>query len=129
VTGVAWHDVPEAEGLWEGDILDVEVAGEPVVIAHHLDGSWTAFQGLCPHQELLLADGKWDEESCVLSCYGHLWQFDLKSGDGINPAGPRLYRYPIEETDGAVRVGIPQDGKPHYSRFHEATEEEEVPAQ
>jgi toluene monooxygenase system ferredoxin subunit len=115
--GLHWHDVPDAAELWEGDLVDAEVAGEQVLIVHHLDGSFAAYQGLCPHQELLLADGKWDEETGVLSCVGHHWEFDMRTGDGINPAGCRLFRYPLEAADGRVRIGIPQDGRSHYNRF------------
>lgn len=116
-----WFDVPEAEGLWEGDLIDAEVAGEQVLVVHHVDGSFAAYQGMCPHQEILLADGKWDEDTATLTCSGHSWEFDLKAGAGINPAGCRLYRYPIEATgDGAVRVGIPQDGRTHYYRHQES---------
>lgn len=119
MTEVRWHDVPEAEGLWEGDLVDAEVAGEQVLVVHHLDGTYAAFQGLCPHQEVLLADGKFDENTCVLACPGHLWEFDLRTGEGINPAGSTLYRYPVEVDGDTVRVGVPQDGQPHYSRFRE----------
>ncbi|TVS86175.1 Rieske 2Fe-2S domain-containing protein [Mycobacterium helveticum] len=115
-----WVEVPEAQDLWEGDLVDAEVDGEQVLIVHHLDGSFAAYQGLCPHQEVLLADGKWDEESATLECSGHAWQFDMRSGEGINPAGCRLYQFPVEVTDGIVRIGIPQDELVHYNRYQEA---------
>lgn len=117
---IKWVEVPEAADIWEGDVVDAEVEGEQVIIVHHLDGTYDAFQGLCPHQEVLLGDGTWDEDSCVLTCPGHLWEFDMKAGKGINPTGSTLYRYPIEATDGVVRVGIPQDGKTHYTKSYES---------
>lgn len=119
MTDTRWYDVPEAADLWEGDLIDVEVDGEPILVVHHLDGSYAAYQGLCPHQEILLADGKWDEETCVLTCSGHLWEFDLATGEGLNPAGSTLYRYEVRATGDAVQIGIPQDDLPHYSRFRE----------
>ncbi|MDI3313846.1 MAG: Rieske 2Fe-2S domain-containing protein [Mycobacterium sp.] len=116
-----WVEVPEAQDLWEGDLIDAEIDGDQVLIVHHLDGSWMAYQGLCPHQEVVLADGKWDEGSATLECAGHSWLFDLKAGVCINPAGCRLYRFPIDVADdGTVRVGIPQDGQSHYYRYQEA---------
>ncbi|WP_328498240.1 Rieske 2Fe-2S domain-containing protein [Streptomyces sp. NBC_00414] len=118
---VQWFDVPEAEGLWEGDLVDAEVAGEQVLVVHHLDGTFSAYQGACPHQEFPLSYGKWDEEAGTLTCSGHGWEFDLNSGAGINPSGCRLYRYPVRATDGgAVRIGIPRDGESHYNRCREA---------
>ncbi|KAA0941502.1 MULTISPECIES: Rieske 2Fe-2S domain-containing protein [Streptomyces] len=114
---VRWFDVPEAAGLWEGDLVDAEVAGERVLVVHRLDGSFAAYQGMCPHQEFPLADGVWDEEEATLTCSGHGWRFDLDSGTGVNPAGCRLYRYPVRAIDdGTVRIGIPQDGGTHHNR-------------
>lgn len=117
---IKWVEVPEAQDIWEGDVVDAEVDGEQVLIVHNLDGSYHAFQGLCPHQEVLLADGKWDEESCVITCPGHLWEFDTNTGSGINPKGSTLYRYPVREDGGVVCVGIPQDGELHYNKTLES---------
>ncbi len=111
-----WVDAADLGELWEGDVLDVEVAGEHVLLVRLLGGEVRAYQGLCPHQEMLLADGDFDADSGVLVCMGHLWEFDLRAGVGINPAGCRLYTYPVEVTADRVRVGIPQDGLRHYNR-------------
>jgi toluene monooxygenase system ferredoxin subunit len=121
---VRWFEVPEAAGLWEGDLADAEVAGERVLVVHHLDGSYAAYQGVCPHQEFALADGGWDAEEALLTCWGHGWEFDLRSGAGVNPARCRLYQYPVRagdgdgdsDGDGTVRIGIPQDGGAHFHR-------------
>lgn len=111
-----WTAAASTSDLWEGDILDVEVEGEQVLLVHLLDGQVKAFQGMCPHQELLLADGKWDAETSVLLCPGHNWEFDMASGTGLNPAGCRLYEYPVRVSDGEIVVGIPQDGLQHHNR-------------
>jgi toluene monooxygenase system ferredoxin subunit len=117
-----WVDaLPEAD-LWEGDLADAECADEPILLVHLLGGEIRAYQGLCPHQEVALVDGKWDEETGVLLCGGHSWEFDLSSGEGINPAGCRLFRYPVRVADGRIEVGIPQDGASHYNRASSARE-------
>jgi toluene monooxygenase system ferredoxin subunit len=113
---VRWVDAVDLGELWEGDILDVQVADEPVLLVHLPGGEVRAYQGMCPHQEMPLADGDFDEDSGVLVCMGHLWEFDLRAGVGINPAGCRLYAYPVEVTGDRVRVGIPQDGLRHHNR-------------
>ena len=113
---VRWYDVPEASGLWEGDLVGVDLAGEPVLVVHHVDDTWAAFQGMCPHQAILLSSGEWDEDKGTLLCSGHRWEIDMRTGRGINPEGCVLYRYPVEAADGRVRVGIPQDGLDHYNR-------------
>jgi toluene monooxygenase system ferredoxin subunit len=114
---IRWSVAATSEDLWEGDVLDVEVDGEQVLLVHLDGGPVKAFQGMCPHQEVLLADGKWDPETNRLLCPGHNWEFDMSSGDGVNPAGCRLYEYPVEVDGDDIRVGVPQDGQPHFLRF------------
>lgn len=114
---IRWIPAVAADDLWEGDILDVELEGEQVLLVHMLDGTVKAYQGFCPHQELLLADGTWDPDTNVLLCHGHNWEFDLASGAGLNPAGCRLFEYEARIDDDKVLVGIPQDGERHHYRF------------
>lgn len=111
-----WHRVMAADELWEGDILDAEVGGEQVLLVSALGEPVRAFQGICPHQEILLVDGKWDEERGSLVCAGHAWEFDLRTGVGTNPAGCALYEFPVRIADGAIHVGVPRDGERHYRR-------------
>ncbi len=111
--------VPAAslDELWEGDLLDVEVGGEEVLLAHLLGGEIKAFQGMCPHQEVLLADGAWDADTNLLVCPGHRWEFDLTTGKGLNPTGCQLYEFAVQVDGDEVRVAIPDDGQRHHNRF------------
>jgi toluene monooxygenase system ferredoxin subunit len=120
---LSWECVAEVGELLEGDLVDLEVAGEQVLIAYPFDGEIRAFQGLCPHQEVLLADGSWDPESGRLVCAGHAWELDLRTGSSVNPAGCELYEFPVRVRDGRVEVGVPRDGQRHYRRFLEGAEE------
>jgi toluene monooxygenase system ferredoxin subunit len=113
---VRWEDAADLGELWEGDVLDVEVAGEHVLLVRLPGGEVRAYQGLCPHQKMLLADGDFDADSGVLVCMGHLWEFDLRAGVSINPAGCPLYTYSVEVAGDRVKVGIPQDGLRHCNR-------------
>ncbi|MGH3802193.1 MAG: Rieske 2Fe-2S domain-containing protein, partial [Pseudonocardiaceae bacterium] len=60
---VTWVEAATLDDMWEGDILGVVLAGEPVLLVHLVGGDLRAYQGHCPHQEQLLADGKWYEET------------------------------------------------------------------
>lgn len=111
-----WVEATTLDELWEGEVLDVDLDGEPILLVHLSGGDLRAYQGVCPHQEVLLADGEWDPDAAALMCAGHSWEFDLATGVGINPSGCRLYSYPIEADGDTVRVGIPQDGLRHYNR-------------
>lgn len=114
---IRWVAAGTLDDLWEGDVLDVTVEGEDVLLVHMHGGTVKAYQGMCPHQELLLADGKWDPDTNRLLCHGHEWEFDMTSGGGVNPAGCALYEYPVRVEGDDVVVGIPQDGEPHHNRF------------
>lgn len=115
---IRWVTASSADDLWEGDLLDVEVEGEAVMLVHLLDGGGVkAYQGMCPHQEILLADGKWDADKGLLLCGGHNWEFDLNTGAGLNPTGCRLFEFPVLVEGDDILVGVPQDGQRHHNRF------------
>ncbi len=115
---IQWVGAVALDDFWEGEIIDVEVAGEQVMLAHLAENEIKAFQGVCPHQEVLLADGEWNPDSRILICTGHNWEFDLNSGAGCNPAEAQLYEYSVRVVEGVVEVGIPQDGASHHNRCH-----------
>jgi len=115
--GVRWVSAISVEDLWEGDVLDVEVAGEQVLLVHLDGGGIKAYQGMCPHQEVLLADGTWDPDTNVLICPGHAWEFDLATGKGLNPAGCQLFEFAVQQVSDEILVGVPEDGRRHHNRF------------
>jgi toluene monooxygenase system ferredoxin subunit len=42
----------------------------------------------------------------TLRCGQHLWEFDARTGLGINPRSCSLRRYPVQVVDGGVYVQI-----------------------
>lgn len=64
-----------------------------------------AFADVCPHQGVPLSDG--DLEAGILMCAVHLWEFDVRTGESVNPCGERLVRYGARVADGRVEVGPP----------------------
>jgi toluene monooxygenase system ferredoxin subunit len=109
-----WIEVATLDDLWAGDILGVEVEGEQILLVYPESGAIRAYQGACPHQRALLADG--DLQENILTCPGHNWQFDITTGQGVNPQNCRLYRYEVKLEDQRIYVGIPQDHQRHYYR-------------
>ena len=114
---VRWVSAASVDELWEGDVLDVEVADEQVLLVHLDGGDIKAYQGMCPHQEVLLADGTWDPDTNVLICPGHSWEFDLATGKGLNPAGCQLFEFAVQKVSDEILVGVPNDGRRHHNRF------------
>ncbi len=117
-----WVEVATLDDLWEGEILDVEVDGQIVLLAHLPGGKIVAYQGICPHQEVNLADGEFDEDTAILTCSAHLWKFDLSTGEGVNPKGCRLYRYETRVEEEVIYVGYPPEETRRYNRCRENEE-------
>ena len=119
---VAWVKATTLDDLWEGDFVDAEVDGEVILILHKLGGELRAFQGMCPHQEILLADGQIDFERGTITCPAHEWQFGLDNGKGINPSDCRLFQYEVRLEGSDVMIGVPTDGRLRRLRHNESAE-------
>jgi toluene monooxygenase system ferredoxin subunit len=104
-----WIAVVNLDDLWENEMTDVQVGDERILVVHLPGGDIRAYQGHCPHQKTALADGKLD--GCILTCAAHLWQFNLLTGEGVNPRDTQLYRYQVKVEDVTISVGIPSSGR------------------
>lgn len=117
--GLKWVKAATLDDVWEGDFIDAEIDGEEVIIVHMAGGEIRAFQGMCPHQEILLANGKIDFETGIITCSAHEWQFSMRDGKGLNPTGCRLFQYEVKLEGDDVLIGVPADGRLRRLR-HEA---------
>jgi toluene monooxygenase system ferredoxin subunit len=104
-----WIPVATLGDLWEGEMTDVAVGDELILLVHLDGGDIRAYQGYCPHQRTTLADGKLDGH--ILTCAAHSWQFDLSTGEGVNPKNCQLRRYRVKVEDSTISVGIPRDSR------------------
>ncbi len=92
------------DDLWEGEMVEVDVGDHHLLLMRIEGGELRAYQGMCPHQDIPLCEGRFDGR--VLMCRAHQWTFDARSGDGINPGDCRLARYPIQLHNGDVLVEV-----------------------
>ena len=99
-----WSFAILLDDLWEGDMVGVRVAGVDVLLVHLAGDEIRAYDDRCPHQGTRLSEGHL--HATTLRCGTHLWEFDVRSGDGINPRSCRLRSYPVRIVDGAVQVLI-----------------------
>src|ERR1700740_1942307 len=104
-----WIAVANLDDLWEGEMTDVQVGDEQILLAHLTGGNIRAYQGYCPHQRTPLAQGKL--EGSVLTCAAHSWQFDLSTGQGVNPKTCQLGHYDLKIEDAVIFVRIPQGSR------------------
>jgi toluene monooxygenase system ferredoxin subunit len=104
VATLEWIAVATLDDFWEGEVTDVQVGDELILLVHLNGGDIRAYQGHCPHQKTALADGKL--EGNILTCAAHSWQFNLSTGEGVNPRSCQLYRHQVKVQDGTIFVGI-----------------------
>ena len=111
LASLEWIAVASLDDIWEGELTDVQVADELILLVHLNGGDIHAYQGHCPHQKNVLADGQLDGQ--ILTCAAHSWQFNLSTGEGVNPKGCQLYRYQVKVQGGTifVAIGSAEDGE------------------
>ncbi|MFG1294249.1 Rieske 2Fe-2S domain-containing protein [Xanthobacter variabilis] len=102
---MSFKPVCTLDDLWEGDMQVFEVGAQEVLVVNAEGGVIRAFDPICPHQEQALIEGTL--EGCVLTCPAHLWQFDVVSGEGVNPTGCRLNAYPVRVEGADILVDLP----------------------
>ncbi len=81
----------------------VEGVTWPVIVTW-LDGALVAVPGVCPHEDVALADGLLVTGSIV--CPGHGYEFDLHTGRCTHDAGLELRRYPVTLVGDEVWVDL-----------------------
>ncbi|MGQ0680352.1 MAG: non-heme iron oxygenase ferredoxin subunit [Actinomycetota bacterium] len=78
----SWERVASAGDVKAGDIIQVEVAGEPVVLAN-TGSEFLAVGDVCSHDYVLLHEG-WLEGDTI-ECPQHGSKFNMRSGAVLNP--------------------------------------------
>ncbi|MDP1546190.1 MAG: cyclic nucleotide-binding domain-containing protein [Anaerolineales bacterium] len=81
---------------------DYDVEGGLKVLIANAGDCYYAYQGICPHQDVCLAEGYYD--GAVLTCHQHLWQWDITTGKAIGLAEAPLEKYEVKVEDGEIFV-------------------------
>jgi 3-phenylpropionate/trans-cinnamate dioxygenase ferredoxin component len=102
-----YFKVAQADELDEGELMAVEVDGEPVCLAK-VEGRVYAFTDDCTHIGGPLNEGELDGE--VLTCPWHGAQFNITTGKVLRgPARQDIATYPVKVEDNAVFVALPDE--------------------
>src|SRR5687768_13404402 len=94
------------DDLWDDDMTGVVVAGCPVLLVR-LDGVVRAYVDRCPHLGVTLSTG--GLAGGVITCPAHCYQYDARTGAGVNPASTRLRALPVEIRADAILVDVDVD--------------------
>jgi toluene monooxygenase system ferredoxin subunit len=93
------------DDVWEGELMPFDVAGRKILLIN-LEQSFHAYDASCPHQQQSLCEGTLDGH--VLTCPAHQWQFDVRTGRGVNPTDCRLRSYALKIESDEVLVDVDQ---------------------
>lgn len=97
--------VARADDLEDGELMAVEVDGEPVCLAK-VHGEICAFTDDCTHIGGPLNEGELDGE--VLTCPWHGAQFNVRTGQVLRgPARQDIQTYPVRIDNDDIFVSIP----------------------
>ena len=94
--------IADAE-LWDGDMTARRVDGHDLLLVRH-NGVVYAYENRCAHLGVALSEGRLD--GYVLTCRAHHWQYDVRSGSGVNPATACLTSFAVKIEDGKVFVDV-----------------------
>ena len=100
--------VGTVDDVWMGEKVGVEVCGRLVMLVN-VDGIVCAYEDRCLHKGVRLSEGRL--EGSVLTCAAHGWQYDARTGAGINPENVRLTGYPVQIEKGDILVDLPDGGR------------------
>jgi toluene monooxygenase system ferredoxin subunit len=98
----SWEVALPLSGLREGEMVGLCLAGREVLLINLGAEGIHAYNNRCPHAGSLLSRGHL--EAANLRCPSHLWEFDARTGEGLNPQHCWLRRYPVKVVDGMVLV-------------------------
>lgn len=107
--------VCSTEEVWEGELQEFSVDARDIIIIHTEHAGFRAYDARCPHQDQSLAEATLDGN--VLTCPAHLWQFDVTTGAGVNPANCKLTTFPCKVVDDHVLVDLDPAADPMLSHF------------
>lgn len=99
-----WTFAVALADLWEGEMVGLRLGCTDVLLVHLGGEEIHAYDNRCPHAGSRLHEGRL--MGATLRCAAHLWEFDARTGHGVNPRSCRLRRYPVKIVDGAVLVKV-----------------------
>jgi 3-phenylpropionate/trans-cinnamate dioxygenase ferredoxin subunit len=104
-----FYDAMPADWIKPGETTVVSVDGFPVAIAN-VDGTFYAFQSLCPHQGTTIG-GRPLRDGCIIECPQHSSQYDVTTGACVAPSSldgfnQDLMTFPVRVVEDVVQVDV-----------------------
>jgi nitrite reductase/ring-hydroxylating ferredoxin subunit len=99
-----WRYAGTLDDLWEGEVRGVNLGGVDIVLCN-VDGELFAYEDRCPHLANPLSDGVLQHNT--LRCAAHEWEFDARTGQGVNPQAARLKPFPVRFDNDRIFIALP----------------------
>ena len=100
---MTFRKVASLDDLWSGEMMGLDVSGNNVVLIN-LDDHIYAYADACPHQKSRLSEGSLIGKT--LRCARHHWEFDVCTGQGINPQNACLKILPVTIESGDIFLDL-----------------------
>jgi toluene monooxygenase system ferredoxin subunit len=100
---MGFQRVAKREDLWSGEMMGLEVNATRILLVN-LDDPIYAYADACPHQNSRLSEGTLTNK--ILRCARHHWEFDVRSGSGVNPQNACMRRFPLRFDGEDILVDI-----------------------
>jgi toluene monooxygenase system ferredoxin subunit len=100
---MGFQKVATVDDLWSGEMIALEAEGQAVLLVN-VDGGIRAYADVCPHLRTRLSQGSLQRS--VLACSTHGWEFDVRTGQGINPKMACLESFPVKVENGNILVDV-----------------------
>jgi toluene monooxygenase system ferredoxin subunit len=104
---VSFRRVASLEEVWSGEMIGLEVDGIPILLIN-INDRVHAYVDECPHQRGRLSEGSLTGRT--LRCPRHHWEFDVFTGQGLNPRNACLRAIRATVVDRDILVDL-DDGK------------------
>jgi len=106
---MSFHDAMPTDWIEPGATAVVSVDGFPVAVAN-VDGTFYAFQSLCPHQGTTLG-GQALRDGHLIVCPQHSSCYDVRTGACVEPSTPDgfsqdLMTFPVQVVDDVVQINV-----------------------
>src|ERR1700748_3506962 len=100
---MAFKKVATLDELWEGEMMPLEIGGL-VVLLVNVGGDIRAYADSCPHLRTRLSRGSLRRN--VLTCSTHGWEFDIRTGKGLNRGRACLESFEVKVEDGYILIDV-----------------------
>jgi toluene monooxygenase system ferredoxin subunit len=102
---MSFEAIATLDELWSGEMISRASGGRKILLIR-LGEAVSAFEDRCAHLGVALSEGELCGE--VIVCGAHRYEYDAKTGAGINPRSVCLTVFPVRIEGDRILVDVDQ---------------------